>query len=202
MKIVLASLLASGVAAFAPSASKSSTVALNAAKSKYADELGVQTPLGFWDPLGVFANIDNDDKFTFFRDVEITHGRTAMLAIVGQLVTRAGIHFDGSYEGVAYADIPPGLAAFDVMPPSLVANMVASILFLECFMRNVEGTGNEFIGDYRNGWIDFGWDKLSEDDKMRKRSIELNNGRAAQMGILGLIVHEQMHTNMPIIGQL
>ena len=27
---------------------------------------------------------------------------------------------------------------------------------------------------------------------MRKRAIELNNGRAAQMGILGLMVHEKM----------
>jgi hypothetical protein len=27
---------------------------------------------------------------------------------------------------------------------------------------------------------------------MRKRSIELNNGRAAQMGILGLMTHEAL----------
>lgn len=39
----------------------------------------------------------------------------------------------------------------------------------------------EFIGDFRNGALDFGWDKFDEKTKMRKRSIELNNGRAAQM---------------------
>ena len=50
----------------------------------------------------------------------------------------------------------------------------------------------EFVGDYRNGALDFGWDKLSDDAKKRKRSIELNNGRAAQMGILGLMVHEML----------
>ncbi len=27
---------------------------------------------------------------------------------------------------------------------------------------------------------------------MKKRAIELNNGRAAQMGILGLMVHEKL----------
>lgn len=48
----------------------------------------------------------------------------------------------------------------------------------------------EFIGDFRNGTPDFGWDKLSEEEKVRKRTIELNNGRAAQMGILALMVHE------------
>jgi len=50
----------------------------------------------------------------------------------------------------------------------------------------------EFKGDFRNGFIDFGWDKLSPEAKMRKRAIELNNGRAAQMGILGLMVHEKL----------
>jgi len=34
--------------------------------------------------------------------------------------------------------------------------------------------------------------KLSDGVKMRKRSIELNNGRAAQMDTLGLMVHEKL----------
>lgn len=199
MKIVLSSLLLASAAAFTSTAPKSST-ALKA--SKYASEVGVQVPLGYWDPMGIMGNIENDDKFNFFRRVEITHGRTAMLAVMGQLTTRAGFHFSGEFDGVAYADIPNGVAAFDVMPLGLQANIWGSIFFLECFMRDVPGSGNEFVGDLRNGWIDFGWDNFSEEEKLKKRAIELNNGRAAQMGILGLIVHEQMHTNMPIIGQL
>ena len=74
-----------------------------------------------------------------------------MLAFTGQIVTRAGIQFPGDYEGVAYADIPPGLVAFDVMPLGLQAKIWATVFFLECFMRSIPDTGNEIVGDYRNG---------------------------------------------------
>jgi hypothetical protein len=32
--------------------------------------------------------------------------------------------------------------------------------------------------------IDFGWDTFDEETQFKKRAIELNQGRAAQMGIL------------------
>jgi hypothetical protein len=48
------------------------------------------------------------------------------------------------------------------------------------------------LGDLRNNFIDFGWDSFDDAAKLRKRTIELNNGRAAMMGILALMVHEQL----------
>lgn len=75
MKFVLASALLATATAFTPSNSPSTTTSLSA--SKYAGELGVQKPLGYFDPLGVM-NVDNDEKFTFFREVEIVHGRVAV----------------------------------------------------------------------------------------------------------------------------
>ena len=62
--------------------------------------------------------------------------------------------------------------------------------------------GNEFVGDFRNGKFVNSWNQFDDATKMRKRAIELNNGRAAMMGILGLMVHEKLGSNMPIIGQL
>jgi hypothetical protein len=59
-------------------------------------------------------------------------------------------------------------------------------------MKSVPGTGNEFVGDFRNNYIDFGWDSFDEATKLQKRAIELNQGRAAQMGMLALMVHDQL----------
>jgi hypothetical protein len=52
--------------------------------------------------------------------------------------------------------------------------------------------GGDFVGDFRNDAIDFGWDVFDGDTKYVKRAIELNQGRAAQMGLLGLMVHEKL----------
>jgi hypothetical protein len=35
-------------------------------------------------------------------------------------------------------------------------------------MRDITGEG-EFIGDFRNGAIDFGWDSFDEETKLKKR---------------------------------
>ena len=60
----------------------------------------------------------------------------------------------------------------------------------------------EFPGDFRNGALDFGWDDLSPEDQDRKRGIELNNGRAAQMGILAIMVHDQLNGEPYVINGL
>lgn len=61
---------------------------------------------------------------------------------------------------------------------------------------------SEFPGDIRNGATHLPenarsgvlqmWSNLSDEDKLKKRAIELNNGRAAMMGILALMVHEKL----------
>ena len=46
---------------------------------------------------------------------------------------------------------------------------------------------------------EWGW---SADKQKSKYAIELNNGRAAQMGILTLVVHEKLNNNPYIINSL
>jgi len=186
---IIASLIASA-AAFAPAKTASKSTALNA----FEDALGAQPPLGFFDPLGLVADGDQE-KFDRLRYVEIKHGRISMLAVAGYLVQEAGVRLPGAidYSGKQFADIPNGFAAFKEIPAGGLCQLLFFIGLLESsVMKDIPGTGNEFVGDFRNGYIDFGWDSFDEETKLKKRAIELNNGRAAQMGILALMVHEQL----------
>jgi hypothetical protein len=189
--VIIASLLASAVA-FAPAKSASKTSALNA----FEDELGAQAPLGFFDPLGLVADGDQE-KFDRLRYVEIKHGRISMLAVVGYLVAEAGVRLPGNidYSGTTFASIPNGFGAIDAIPSAGLAQLVAFVGFLElAVMKDI--TGGEFVGDFRNEAFDLGWDTFDEETQMSKRAIELNQGRAAQMGILALMVHEQLGVSL------
>ena len=203
MKITALAALMGSAAAFAPAQTGKAITALNAFES----ELGSQAPLGFFDPLGMLDDADQD-RFDRLRYVEIKHGRVCQLAFLGQIVTRNGIHLPGDidYSGHAFESFPNGWAAIsgpDAIPGAGLGQIVAFIGALELgVMKDIEGTGNEFVGDFRNGAIDFGWDTFDEETKLSKRAIELNNGRAAMMGILGLMVHEQLGGDLPIVGPM
>ena len=120
-----------------------------------------------------------------------------MLAVVGYLVSAAGIRLPGDidYAGSSFASIPAGFPALTAIPKAGLLQVIAFIGFLElAVMKDI--TGGEFAGDFRNGAIDFGWDTFDADTKMKKRAIELNQGRAAQMGILALMVHEKLDVSI------
>lgn len=127
-------------------------------------------------------------RFDELRETEIKHGRVCMLAVTGYLVTAAGLRFPWG-EG-----IPDGLKAFPALHETfdgkiILIQMLFFFVVAEAINRDAFGLA-EFPGDYRNGYLDFGWDKQSDEWKKRKRTIELNQGRAAMMGITALIVHE------------
>jgi len=197
MKLILASLIASA-AAFAPSQVAKSSTALNA----FDSELGVQPPLGLFDPLGLLDDADQE-RFDRLRYVEVKHGRIAQLAFLGNIITRAGIHLPGAIDnaGTQFDSIPNGWAAVEAIPQAGLLQIVAFVGTLELFvMKDI--TGGEFPGDFRNEALDFGWDTFDEETKLVKRGVELNNGRAAMMGILGLMVHEQLGGVLPIVGEM
>ena len=185
---IIASLIASA-AAFAPAQQKATSTALNMA---FESELGAQAPLGFFDPLGLVADGDQE-KFDRLRYVEIKHGRICMLGVVGYLVNKAGIYLPGdiSFDGTKFSDLGSGWAASTAVPVAGALQVFAFVGFLElAVMKDI--TGGDFVGDFRNDFIDFGWESFDEDTKLQKRAIELNQGRAAMMGLLGLMVHDKL----------
>merc|ERR1740139_2026600 len=121
-----------------PSGACTPTSALKSA-TQFENEVGVQAPLGLWDPLGCLNGIDQD-TFDRYRYAEIKHGRVAQLAFPG--------HFGAS-------EVPVG-------------------------------------------WIR----EFTDDEKFDLRGKELNQGRAAMMGILGLMVHEYHFGNAYIFADL
>eukprot|EP00542_Grammatophora_oceanica_P010571 CAMPEP_0194035968 /NCGR_PEP_ID=MMETSP0009_2-20130614/8370_1 /TAXON_ID=210454 /ORGANISM="Grammatophora oceanica, Strain CCMP 410" /LENGTH=204 /DNA_ID=CAMNT_0038677543 /DNA_START=88 /DNA_END=702 /DNA_ORIENTATION=+ len=199
MKLPILSALLASAAAFAPSQKATTSTALK----DFSGALGAQEPLGLFDPLGLLDNAD-EERFERLRYVELKHGRICQLAFLGQITTRAGIHLPGDidFSGDSFDSYPDGLAALfgpDAIPQEGLGQMVLFVGLLELFvMKDVTGDA-EFKGDFRNGALDFGWDTFGPETKLRKRAIELNNGRAAMMGILGLMMHEQIDGN-PVIG--
>lgn len=77
------------------SALPSSIVQVNL--TAFENELGVQAPVGFWDPVGFTADGDVA-TFKRRRSVELKHGRISMMATMGFLIavheTSSGV-FDG-----------------------------------------------------------------------------------------------------------
>mmetsp|Transcript_6312 Transcript_6312/g.8214 ORF Transcript_6312/g.8214 Transcript_6312/m.8214 type:complete len:214 (+) Transcript_6312:133-774(+) len=168
----------------------------------FEDEIGVTAPLGFFDPIGLLKDADQE-RFNRLRYVELKHGRISMLAVLGHIVTASGTRLPGDIDlsGTSFDSIPAGLAAFSKLPSAGLAQIVAFIGFLElAVMKDIAGA--EFVGDFRNDAIDFGWDVFSPEEQERKRTIELNQGRAAMMGILALMVHEQLNNDPYIINTL
>jgi hypothetical protein len=136
----------------------------------------------FRDPLNLVYDVDQE-RFDRLRFVELKHGRIAMLAVLGHIVTTAGVRLPGNEA------FPAGLKALTAIPvEKLLPNIAVAGVFELLIAKDAKGVG-EYPGDLRNGL--FKW-KASPEEQLQKRAIELNNGRAAQMGILGLMVHEQM----------
>merc|ERR1711988_1762477 len=94
--------------------------------------MGAQRPLGFWDPIGLVENVDQE-RFDRLREVEIKHGRISMLAVLGHVITSSGIRWPGAagVDGLKFADIPSGLAAFTKLPPGYIFWFVALVGPLE-----------------------------------------------------------------------
>lgn len=189
MKIAAAALLLGSAAAFAPASQRSaSSTALKAFENEIgaANLPGIDGPV-CWDPLNF---VEGQDQATFdkFRACEIKHGRIAQLAWLGYATTwNTDFRFPGA------ESFPGGHAAVLSIPPAdllIPIFAVCGVLELVVFKQK-QGS---FPGDMGGGAapVGFGPFLTGGYDETELRTKELLNGRAAMMGWLTLLVHEQL----------
>lgn len=193
--LLLTALMA--VSAFVPVVHKAAKSTL---RMSFQDALGAQPPLGFFDPLGLLKDAD-EERFTRLRDVEIKHGRISMLAVLGHLTTTAGIHLPGEIAyGIPFSSIDNGLAGLFGEHAVPQQGLCQLIIFIGALDLGFTNYAKPEVEAFCQGKMDeAGW---SEAKQNGKRAIELNNGRAAQMGILALMVHEKLNNDPYIINSL
>merc|ERR1712050_416369 len=147
----------------------------------FENELGVQAPVGFWDPADFCADGDKAN-FQRRRESELKHGRISMLATMGYITPELTGKFPGMLsksEGVSFDDIPNGLGAISKVPALGWGQIVL-------YCAAVEGAGANNRGD---GPGEFGWKVLTSSDpeeKKKKLAAEIANGRLAMMAIIGM----------------
>jgi hypothetical protein len=172
--------------------------------------------VGYWDPIGLgtqeFWGQSNEATVGFLRHAEIKHGRVAMAAFVGYCVQSNGIYFPWKLTGtIPFKDIAAaGSPAdqWDALPPTSKAQILLFIGLLEFWSESSGVLENDGLKHYMRGGVPgkfpsfdlmphpvpfnlydpFGYNKGKSREVLDKKLLaEINNGRAAMLGIMGLL---------------
>ena len=158
-------------------------------------DVGTTKPLGVYDPLQLMTK--NPEKYRRFQEMEIKHGRFSMAACVHVFLTEAGVRWPGYLsfsEDIKFSDMPGGTIASWAALPGLA--WVQIVLIVALFDNSVFAQDpSKEAGDIAPGF----WVRYDDVDgfsgKTFKLNAERNNGRAAMMGIVGMVIHESLTGN-------
>jgi hypothetical protein len=156
--------------------------------SAFEGELGVQAPVGFWDPAGLSSDGDVA-TFKRRRSIEIKHGRISMLATMGYITPEVVGRFPGylsKSKGVSFEDIPNGLAAISKVPGVGWVQIVAYCFYCEASVAY--GEGEKVPGDL--GWKPPLLSGFDGEAKQKKLNAEIANGRLAMVAIIGMFFQD------------
>jgi hypothetical protein len=193
--VAITALFLGSAAAFAPASIKKSSSAL---AFTAADLPGSLAPMGFFDPLG-FAEKADEPTLRRYREAETTHGRVAMLAVVGFLVGEAvegsSFLFDASIKGPAIthlAQVPTGFWVILTIAIGAAETKRAEIGWVE--PENVPvGKAGLLRDAYYPGDIGFDPLGLKPADEAEFNVMitkELQNGRLAMLAAAGFMAQE------------
>jgi hypothetical protein len=147
---------------------------------------GSTPPFEKFDP---FKFSKDENQTVFFREAELKHGRIAMIAsatipLIEQFTHKTGIH------------------EFDSLPTN-VKLLIIGTTFMSEFSSMLRGwekpTDKPFTlrQDYQPGDYEFSIIDLTTEESGELLDKELNNGRLAMIGALGMIVQELV-TDRPL----
>jgi hypothetical protein len=162
---------------------------------------GSLAPVGDFDPLGLATGKDLG-TMKKYREAELQHGRVAMLAVIGMLVTEEPIEYHPLFE--AYnKDIGPSIRHLDevrAVSPFFfeILGIIIGSLELNRALQGWKAPGDnarfqDLNDDYYPGDVGFDPLGLKPSDPAEFEAIatkELQNGRLAMLGAAGIIAQE------------
>mmetsp|Transcript_16710 Transcript_16710/g.48512 ORF Transcript_16710/g.48512 Transcript_16710/m.48512 type:complete len:227 (+) Transcript_16710:37-717(+) len=223
MKSVIALSLIASASAFAPASVPKTSTAVNAAID---DAFGVSIETGNkCPPLGREILKDaGPDAVKWFQNAEIKHGRIAMVATIGFLTQKLGVHFPlylgpsgsncfnpessdawllSSTTGVTFSDIAAAapLEAIKMVPNAGWFQIFIVAGWFECIAYNRQwAEGRAIPGDY--GYDPLGFTKKEGGIESKEfeslRMKEIKNGRVAMMTIAGWVANEAIPGALPV----
>ena len=166
--------------------------------------------VGYWDPLGIgkiAKSLPGDEQATigWWRHAEIKHGRVAMAAFVGFLVNYQGITFpaDLTMSGEKFSSLGTGnpLLAWDNISDKGKWSILGFIGLLEVlgeaekphYMRGGKSGTHDLVWYFGSKYLS----GKTEEQKLRSRTAEINNGRLAMIGIMGFIAASTVPGSVP-----
>ena len=211
------------------SASRAASVKMETAADLKTLAEKLNPVLGFWDPMNLVEydqfSAGEEASIGFLRQAEIKHGRVAMAAFVGYIVQSNGIHFpwgltgDVSFGDISAAGSPPD--QWDALPTYAKVQILLFIGFLEICSEStyiLEQSGNKhYMSGGKPGafpsikkvmphpvpldlYDPFGFSKNASPEKKAKGLLaEINNGRAAMIGIMGFLAEQKVPGSVPAI---
>jgi hypothetical protein len=172
-----------------------------------AHETGFTT----WDPLGL-ADLGSPATLAWFRHAELKHGRVCMAAFVGWLVAASGVHFPGTLslsESLSFEDISklPPLEQWAALPALGKLQILAWVGLMEGRSESIKPhyMSGGTPGDLKSlkGGVPF-WDpvgftsKLDAEKLKRQRLVEIKNGRLAMIGVVSVLIANQIPGSIPV----
>lgn len=174
--------LATSASAFTSTQTSSRSTAVRAAIDEYDGAIDLRGKSFKFDPLKLSETYE--PFMPWFRETELRHGRTAMLAVIGFITTD-------------FVRIPGDMYSFESIPKTIDAHdallktgpMYQLLLFIGLFDMIITAPAAVAAhnGDREPG--DFGWTIFAPNDaeKMKaKRASELLNGRLAMCAVGGI----------------